>query len=94
MTTPKPITKPICYTTVKFELEDCEVFGKYNRAMRGIFEKGGGQITPDEPATFDISSVTFKGEDILPILNEKQIEDIEVQAIEAYEERNEYESEY
>lgn len=88
------MTTPICYTSVKFELEDCEVFGKYNRAMRGQFEKGGGQITPDEPASFDISEVLFKGEDILPILNEKQIEDIEVQAIEAYEERNEYESEY
>jgi len=37
------------------------VVATYLRAQRGLFERGGGQITPDEPAGYEIESISEGG---------------------------------
>ena len=74
------------------EAEDCEITGEYIHARRGIFEKGGGQITPDEPAYFEVEKVMYRGVDIFSLLSEAQLDSIEVAAQEdwAAEAQNAY----
>lgn len=66
---------------VKLEFDYCE-------AERGSREQGTGlQMEPDYPASMDLCSATTKdGKDILSLMDEHQIEQLEIAAMEAAEE--------
>lgn len=61
----------ISSTHVNLELTVCGVTREveasvsyiHTRAFRGIFEKGGGQVSPDEPENAEIQTVRIQGSD-------------------------------
>ena len=74
--------QPISETYVSVEISvggcglehEAEVRYIHEKAMRGIFEKGGGQITPDEPENAEILSVKIGKHDIADLLTDEQIQ--------------------
>lgn len=51
--------------TLRFGGREIEVtlraYGRWHKAFRGSFERGGLQLTPSEPAHYEIDSVTLSG---------------------------------
>ena len=91
------------HTFINLEIHVCGVVREveaevkyiHTRAFRGIFEKGGGQITPDEPENAEIQTVripcagTVVGSakpsmhEIMHLLTDEQIEAISTEVLEA-----------
>ena len=87
------------HTFINLEIHVCGVVREveaevkyiHTRAFRGIFEKGGGQITPDEPENAEIQTVRISPStgdgstlfDISHLLTDEQIEAISTEVLEA-----------
>ena len=56
---------------------DLTVVSEFYPANKGVWEKGGLQISPDEPATYEVQDVHLGGQSIWDLLSVEQIENIE-----------------
>jgi hypothetical protein len=64
------------YETIKFNVEEIEVKGHSWKASRGDREYGTGlQLSPDEPAGYEVEEIFYKGVDVFPLM-EDRIEEI------------------